>query len=713
MYSLEDQEVDVGMPLFKKGKDADDYRTKLQRKLYIAQESPDSTFDLSECALRDVPSGIFSKCRVFRKTTLVLRDNKLTSIHGGGLLKDLCDLVVLDLESNELAKLPDEFGFLHSLVTLNLKGNALKKLPGSFANLASLQSLNLNDNKFKDFPTPVLRLQKLRNLDIAHNAITRLPNNFFELRSLRSFAVDSWRLVFPEPAICEQPVESLMLHMCNLAGVEYVPPQDEPDAPDSRNGASASAALIGIDLEDQYKQFEERREQRRQELLQMEGKLMDRAMSHSAISKALNKRKQELLLEIAREQDVLEDAILQVQSKKDLEKQKLVSVLLHLEKHSAELIHQISNDIRLKNSELLAHTLEQEQLEMEELFNMQQQEMDSVRRKEILSSMAEMLQQEEMQRHYRQAKADMFKDIQQGEAASDELLRGALFSKHKQQDEIISRIIDEEQFQMEAFRALQMQHDYTHCHLMQQIRLVEKELKKLTDVELKKRDFKVMSDFEVLSNHRTELAFLLAQLLDDKAVREKQLQDQLKVMEACRRLEMNDFWLVQYQKLLDRKPLDICCMDEQLDPRIRSILQSANALHYATLIASKGIDWEQFVQLEWKDFKSSGVQSETVIQTLLSVRQPFLDEKPAVPKPSAPSPDQSSPEDATPDHDTSVPALPDLHLWCSSECVICFEVTALLVFVPCGHVCCCQQCSLDITLCPLCRSDIQSKVSVV
>lgn len=712
MSGLEDP-VDVGMPLFKKSKDADDYRTKLQRKLYIAQESPDSTFDLSECALRDVPSGVFSKCRVFRKTTLVLRDNKLTSIQGGGRLKDLCDITVLDLERNELAKLPDEFGFLHSLVTLNLKGNALKKLPGSFANLASLQSLNLNDNKFKDFPTPVLRLHKLRHLDVAGNGITRLPNNFFELRSLRSFAVDSWRLVFPEPAICEQPVESLMLHMCNLAGVEYIPPHDVPDTPDRQNCVSESAASIGIDLEDQYKQFEERKEQRRKELLQMEQKLMNSALNDSAVSEALNKRKRELLHEIAREQDILEDAISQVQSKRDLEKQKLVSVLLHLEQHSAELIHQISNDIRLKNSELLAHTLEQEQHEMEELFNMQQQEMDSVRRKEILSSMAEMLQQEEMQRLYRQAKTDMFKDIQQGEAASDELLRGALFSKHKQQDEIISRIVDEEQFQREAFRALQMQHDYMHCHLMQQIRLVEKELKKLTDVELKKRDFKVMSDFEVLSNHRTELAFLLAQLLDDKAAREKQLQDQLKVMEACRRREMNDFWLVQYQKLLDRKPQDICSMDEQLDPRIRSVLQSADALHYATLVASKGIDWERFVELDWKDFKSLGVHSETVIQALLSAREQFLDEKPAEPKPTAPSPDQSSPEEETVHHGSSAPTVPDLHLWCSSECVICFEVTTLLVFVPCGHVCCCRQCSVDVTLCPLCRSDIQNKLSIV
>ncbi|KAH7957645.1 hypothetical protein HPB52_020972 [Rhipicephalus sanguineus] len=296
--------------------------------------------------------------------------------------------------------------------------------------------------------------------------------------------------------------------------------------------------------------------------------------------------------------------------------------------------------MRLKNSEMLARALEQEQLEMKELFNMQQQEIDSSRRKEILRSMAEMLHQEEQQRLYRQARDSIVKGIQEEEAACDELLRGAIFSKTKQQDETLSRIIDEERYQMEAFKALQLRHDYTHRHLMQQIRLVEKELKKLTDVELKKRDFKVMSDLDVLSKHRVELAYLLSQLLDEKATREKQLQDQLKAIEAHRRQEMNDFWLIQYQKLLDRKPQDICDMDEKLDPRIRDVLLLANASHYATLFASKDLDWEHFIELEWKDFRSLGINSDTVVQMMLSAREQYLSECPTV-KPSAPSPDQS------------------------------------------------------------------------
>lgn len=194
-------------------------------------------------------------------------------------------------------------------------------------------------------------------------------------------------------------------------------------------------------------------------------------------------------------------------------------------------------------------------------------------------------------------------------------------------------------------------------------------------------------------------------------MREKQLQDQLKAIEAHRRQEINDFWLIQYQKLLDRKPQDICDLDEKLDLRIRDVLLLANASHYATLFASKNVDWENFIELEWKDFRSLGINSDSIVQMLLSAREQYLGEHPTV-KPSAPSPDQSPvKEKAAADANFSILQVPELKLWCSSECVICFEVTRLLVFVPCGHVCCCEQCSAGVNQCPLCRAGVEGKLS--
>ncbi|KAK3415729.1 E3 ubiquitin-protein ligase SP1 [Eucalyptus grandis] len=48
-------------------------------------------------------------------------------------------------------------------------------------------------------------------------------------------------------------------------------------------------------------------------------------------------------------------------------------------------------------------------------------------------------------------------------------------------------------------------------------------------------------------------------------------------------------------------------------------------------------------------------------------------------------------------------SMPDL-------CVICLEQEYNSVFVPCGHMCCCTTCSLQLTNCPLCRRQIEQAV---
>jgi len=44
-----------------------------------ARENPEPLFDLSDCGLKQVPSGIYSLCRVFRKEALYLQVIKVYS----------------------------------------------------------------------------------------------------------------------------------------------------------------------------------------------------------------------------------------------------------------------------------------------------------------------------------------------------------------------------------------------------------------------------------------------------------------------------------------------------------------------------------------------------------------------------------------------------------------------------------------------------------
>jgi hypothetical protein len=47
----------------------------------------------------------------------------------------------------------------------------------------------------------------------------------------------------------------------------------------------------------------------------------------------------------------------------------------------------------------------------------------------------------------------------------------------------------------------------------------------------------------------------------------------------------------------------------------------------------------------------------------------------------------------------------------SKECVVCMEVNAAKVFVPCGHLCTCAPCAARLSICCICRAPIQYSIT--
>ena len=45
----------------------------------------------------------------------------------------------------------------------------------------------------------------------------------------------------------------------------------------------------------------------------------------------------------------------------------------------------------------------------------------------------------------------------------------------------------------------------------------------------------------------------------------------------------------------------------------------------------------------------------------------------------------------------------------AGNCVVCLDDKSGIVFIPCGHVCTCKECSASLTKCPMCRNKIQQK----
>jgi len=48
----------------------------------------------------------------------------------------------------------------------------------------------------------------------------------------------------------------------------------------------------------------------------------------------------------------------------------------------------------------------------------------------------------------------------------------------------------------------------------------------------------------------------------------------------------------------------------------------------------------------------------------------------------------------------------------NSECVICLTAKKNILFMPCKHLGCCKECSNKVLECPLCRTPVQSKITV-
>lgn len=90
-----------------------------------AKETPEPEFDLCDCHLAEVPSGVFVLCRVLLKDRLLLQDNQLRSLEGGGKLIDLRRLQSINLSRNELVSLPSDFSLLENLRVIQASSDLL------------------------------------------------------------------------------------------------------------------------------------------------------------------------------------------------------------------------------------------------------------------------------------------------------------------------------------------------------------------------------------------------------------------------------------------------------------------------------------------------------------------------------------------------------------------------------------------------------------
>ncbi|GLH09614.1 Leucine-rich repeat protein soc-2 homolog, partial [Gryllus bimaculatus] len=633
------------MSFFRRKENTVDYKARLENKLYLARVSPESDFDLSDCNLKAVPSGIFALIKVFRKEALFLQQNQLTSLVGGGKIEDLNLLQILDIHSNCLLKLPDEIVTLTSLKELNVSTNKLTHLPENIGEMTNLRILNVSNNNLKNIPSSIGRLQFLRVLDLQLNKkLLRLPSSLCHAVSLAELHVDKTNFEYPPKDVIEGGTSAVMQFLCSEEGVEYVLPKLVPsEASESeRDGKWA-----------QFKETDDGfQEQKQRERLALEQGIFEQQRKELELQNAMKNNKEKLLEDLAEQQSHLENEILRVQQEREAERLHLMCEIQQVEAAADNLITQLLASCSLKDSLQIQTLLEQESREEEQLLASCQEEYQSLIRKDVLSAMENILEEEAQ----REAK---IREYERGRAESTRTI-----------------LNQNEELQRAAVATLLERSDARSWGLTQHLRLVQEQLATLTALEMKRRHLQISEQVEDLSLKRTALSELLVDLLAQQAARRKQLLETLHALERQRAEEEQqrayDFWLVQYQRLLDLRSANLSELECSLDPLLAQHLLREGVVHCLPLLTQWVLNPSMLEQLSHEKLIQAGISSCETRESILKAVHFYLEEhQQRVGKLS---------EEASKQEQPTAPAQSDVELvsnFGGAECVVCMDKEVL------------------------------------
>ncbi|CAN9504751.1 unnamed protein product [Ophioblennius macclurei] len=737
------------MPLFfKKKKPSDDCQKRLEYQMCRSKEAgADDILDISSCELSEVPSSAFSICRVLHKKVFILHNNELRTLLPKGC--DICalsTLKVLDLHENKLTSLPEDIGKLSTLQILNVEKNRLKTLPESIGDLQLLQTLNLKGNSLSELPPSMGSLRSLRTLDLSDNNIVQLPKTLAYIRTLESFSLDASMMTYPPASLCAEGTESIQRFFCSELGEEYCPPsQYLLPVLESDHGKQDSDCLDGLEQawQNRFSDYEKRKEQKQQEKLAFERHLEEKHKEHTQLLLMNSSYKENVLNSVRLEQERVDLGFSQQQRAQEAGRLLVLEKVRQAEDNiSSRISNMLMDNNRQKKSAEFLQAMEEDRIRMEHLTAITQEEANSLRKREVAAAMQKMLSdsysmnllQEASEFRRRSLVSEACRSMENMDRKFDRMLSLQVLDKSK----AIAQILQEEEMQKAAFQALQLQKDAVHGHIRNQIKLIEGELMQLTKLEIKRRNLDAENLQEVLVEQRTTLGDLLQQLLKQRDQREQELRQVLVEIERKSESNQQNYWMIQYQRLLDAKPLSLRMQEAGVEKELVNLLCKLSAQHYLPILAHHRVTTEALRHMTSSDLKKLGINEVGIQKALLNWARERLPEAgawkdadqvaPAEVVPSAPVPppspstppllpNASSIQYPSPPLTPGTPGTPvtpscptPVDGPSSSECVVCMETVAQVIFLPCGHVCCCQVCSDALQNCPLCRSSMSQRI---
>ncbi|XP_057675254.1 E3 ubiquitin-protein ligase LRSAM1 [Corythoichthys intestinalis] len=727
------------MPLFfRKKKPSDDSKKRLEYQLCRSKEAgADDILDISSCELSEVPAGAFSICKVLQKKVLIVHNNELKSLLPKGIdITSLGTLKVLDLHDNKLNSLPEDIGKLTSLQILNVEKNRLKVIPESIGDLRLLQTLNLKGNCLSELPSTISSLSSLRTLDVSDNLIIQIPQNFAYIRTLENLILDAATMTYPPASVCMEGTENIQHFLCSELGEEYCPPsQYLLPVLEMDSGQLVSDCVDAVDdaWQNKFSEYEKRKIQKQEEKLAFERHREEKQNEHTQLLLMNTSHKVDILNSVRLEQERLEQGVTMQQRAQESERLLLLDKVRQAEDSiSSRITNMLLDNHRQKKSAEFLQSMEEDRIRMEHLTAITQEEANSLRKREIAAAMQKMLSdncavsllQEASDYRRKSLVSEASRSMESLEKKFDKMLSIQVLDKSK----AIAQILQEEEMQKAAFQALQLQKDSVHGYIRNQIKLIEAELMQLTKLEVKRRNLDAENLQEVLVDQRTALGDLLQQLLKQKHQREQELLQVLVEMELKSESTQQNYWMIQYQRLLDAKPLSLRMQEAGVEKELVNLLCKLSAQHYLPIMAHHRVNTEALRHMNSSDLKKLGIAEIGIQKALLNWardRKPegackVVEQSKDVPAPepsgfffsslpnhsgvSTPSPPVTPGTPVTPSAPSPIEGIG------SSECVVCMETGAQVIFLPCGHVCCCQVCSDALLKCPLCQGALSQRI---
>ncbi|KAL3314764.1 E3 ubiquitin-protein ligase lrsam1 [Cichlidogyrus casuarinus] len=213
-----------------------------------------------------------------------------------------------------------------------------------------------------------------------------------------------------------------------------------------------------------------------------------------------------------------------------------------------------------------------------------------------------------------------------------------------QKSEMLNKLLQEETAQKAAFTKLQHMKDSQTQRLTQEIKMVELELCKLSRLEQERKQETQEWHTGLLETQRVQLVELLRQLSRAKEERRQELDQRMLEMQQAKQQDEIDFWLVQYQRLLDKMPERLDKKRNPLDAQVDKVLTLADAEDFRPHFVRNRIDWPTLCSMGDSDLARIGVYAAGIRHKIIdNVNALFKtgDQTPSAPpkeqEPSAPS----------------------------------------------------------------------------